>query len=75
MKSAVLTFATALLLSTAAMAADGPGKPLSSAPADSVLPEAMEMENDAQAPDMDKTAKDAAEEPGKVDSSDPRSVE
>jgi hypothetical protein len=73
MKSAVLTFATALLLSTAAMAADGPGKPLSSDPADSVLPEAME--NDAQAPDMDKTAKDAAEEPGKVDSSDPRSVE
>ena len=73
MKSAVLTFATALLLSTAAMAADGPGKPLSSDPADSVLPEPME--NDAQAPDMDKTAEDAVKEPGKVDSSDPRSVE
>lgn len=73
MKSAVLTFATALLLSTAVMAADGPGKPLSSDPADSVLPEPME--NDAQAPDMDQTSQDAVKEPGKVGSSDPRPAE
>ena len=73
MKSAVLTFATALLLSTAAMAADGPGKPMSSDPADSVLPEPME--NDAKASAMDKTDKDAVEEPGKVGSSDPRPAE